>query len=234
MDFGKYVVQLLGLAVFGYIGCQGIDLIKNNSPHIATIGSSDKIAKSDRAEFYITIDNETDVIKDIADKRDSDRKEVIDFLIKAGFKKEDIDSESSSVSDLHKGSENIAWKKKYSVTDTIIIKTDDVDLVDKVRDTITQLVNKGINLCARSLYFCKDIDKLRIEMIEEATNDARVRAEHIAKCSGEKLGGLRNFSTGKFAVCSDITPVISDYDWRDEYSKNKLVRVTVYASFYLE
>jgi hypothetical protein len=74
MELGRYIVYLVGIVVFGFIGDKAVEVIEKNNAYISTKGLSDKIVKSDYAKWTISMINETDSLKDIQVKRKSDKK----------------------------------------------------------------------------------------------------------------------------------------------------------------
>ena len=232
MELGKYGICLLGIAVFGIIGYQAIEVIENNGKYIATNGLADRVVKSDSAKLTLSIVNETDSLKDVQTKRKSDKKIVIDFLLNCGFKSEEIKDGSINIEDQFRYFDKVEGKKKYKVTDYIVIETKNVDLTKKSLSEISSLIDKDVCVENSVKYFYKDIDKLRIEMIEDAAKDSKVRADHIAKTSGNKVIGLRNFSTGKFSIFSEDSSTTSENDCSDgENSVMKRIRVVVKGSY---
>jgi hypothetical protein len=231
MELGKYIICLLGVAVFGFIGYRAVMVIEKSGIYISTNGLSDRIVKSDYAKWKISIINETDSLKDVQAKRKSDKKVVMDFVKKCGFKGEEIIECGTAIEDQLRWQEKTEGKKKYSVKDNIIVQTSQVDLVDKSMVEISQLIDQDLRIDDHVSYLYKDFDKLRIEMLEEAAKDSKNRAEHIAKTNRRKITEMRNFSTGRFSIFAEDTSVDSDRDWDSENSIMKRVRVVVSASY---
>ncbi len=91
--------------------------------------------------------------------------------------------------------------KGYDLVQSIKVESKDVALVEGVAREITELLNKGVqfNSSAPRYYYTKLAD-LKIEMISKATEDARLRAEVIAKNSGGRLGKLKDARMGVFQI----------------------------------
>ncbi|MDR2075300.1 MAG: SIMPL domain-containing protein [Holosporales bacterium] len=234
---GKYVIYLLGIAAFLFIGYKAVEVVDKSKFYISTNGLSDKIVKADYAKWSISIVDETNSLKDTQEKRKSDKKIVVDFLKKCGFKESEISEGGVRIEDQlrwsSEGEKNS--KKKYSITDYFFVQTPNVDLVEKSATKISQLMDQNIRIeNNRVKYLYKDFEKLRIEMIEEAAKDSRNRADHIAKTSKRKIIGMRNFSTGRFSILAEDTSAESDRGWESESSIIKRVRVIVSASYDIE
>ncbi|MBR1886779.1 MAG: SIMPL domain-containing protein [Schwartzia sp.] len=85
----------------------------------------------------------------------------------------------------------------YTASNTVRVKVRDVDLVGGVIDAA---LDKGANM-VRSLDFSiRDMDALRREALEQAVEDAREKAETIARALGTTIVGVHHVTenTGMF------------------------------------
>ncbi len=74
------------------------------------------------------------------------------------------------------------------------------------------------------VYEFTGLNKVKPQMIEEATKNARVAAEKFAKDSESRLGKIKNASQGQFSI--------SDRDANTPYVKN--IRVVTTVDYYLK
>lgn len=117
----------------------------------------------------------------------------------------------------------------YSLTQSVQIESKDVALIEQVAREITELLNKGVPFTSSPpRYYYTQLSDLKIKMIAQATEDARIRAENIAKNAGGDLGDLLSAQMGVF----QITGQNSDeaYSWGGAYntaSKNKTASITM-------
>lgn len=227
------LTMIICTIIIGAIAYYGIKTIEKYNSYISTNGVSTRIVESDLAQLQITISNETNTIKDIQNKRQIDKKDVMEFLKKNGITDDNITHTDCSIEDMLRWTDNTKDKKKYKISDIIYIKSNDVYMVKKIAGMISsEFIEKGIIIDTNVKYLYKDLDTLRIEMIEEATEDSRNRADHISKVSKMKLIGLRNLHTGKFSIAAEDSSATNDsvYD-EGENSINKRVRVVVQGTF---
>ena len=93
---------------------------------------------------------------------------------------------------------------------------------------IWNLKNSGSSEVNRNM---TKLAELKIQILREATMDAKKRAEEIASSSGNKIGVIRTAKMGVF----QITPVnsydVSDYGSNDTSSLEKKVNAVVKADF---
>ncbi len=117
----------------------------------------------------------------------------------------------------------------YSLTQSVNIESTDVALIEKVAREITELLNKGVQFTSSPpRYYYTQLADLKVKMIAQATEDARLRAENIADNAGGTLGDLISAQMGVF----QITGQNSDeaYSWGGVYntsSKKKTASITM-------
>ena len=86
-------------------------------------------------------------------------------------------------------------------TQSVEIESKEVDKIEKVSREITELLNQGVQFYSQApRYYYTKLADLKIEMISKATEDARLRAENIAKFSGGNLSTLESAKMGIFQI----------------------------------
>jgi hypothetical protein len=117
----------------------------------------------------------------------------------------------------------------YSLTQSVQIESKDVALIEQVAREITELLNKGVPFTSSPpRYYYTQLSDLKIEMIAQATEDARIRAEKIAENAGGKLGDLLSAKMGVFQITGQNSD--ESYSWGGAYntaSKNKTASITM-------
>lgn len=117
----------------------------------------------------------------------------------------------------------------YSLTQSVNIESIDVALIEQVAREITELLNKGVQFTSSPpRYYYTQLADLKVKMIAQATEDARLRAENIADNAGGTLGDLISAQMGVF----QITGQNSDeaFSWGGVYntsSKKKTASITM-------
>jgi len=117
----------------------------------------------------------------------------------------------------------------YQLSQRIKVESKDVKKTEIISREITELLNSGVQLYSEApRYYYTQLADLKIEMISRATEDARIRAEQIAKNSGGKLGKLISAKMGVFQITGQNSN--EDYSWGGTYntqSKNKTASITM-------
>ena len=80
----------------------------------------------------------------------------------------------------------------YQLSQTIEVRSDNVDLIDTISRGSTELISRGIPFSSSApMYLYTKLSDLKVEMQAEAAKDARERADGIARAVGCKLGDVR-------------------------------------------
>ena len=82
-------------------------------------------------------------------------------------------------------------------------------------------------------YSYTKLAEIRIALLEDATKDAKQRAEAIAKSTGVQVGAVRDARMGVFQITPRFSTEISDYGVNDVSSIEKDVTAVVRATFQL-
>ena len=123
----------------------------------------------------------------------------------------------------------------YKLTQRLEIRSNEVDRYSKLSRQITDLINEGIPLTSEPPeYLYNELGKLRIEMIAEATKDAKARAEAIAGSTGNRVGAVRGADTGVFQITPRNSTAVSNGGSYDTTSIEKDITGVVSVKFGIE
>lgn len=124
----------------------------------------------------------------------------------------------------------------YRLTQSVEIESKDVEKVEELSRSITELMNKGVQFYSNPpRYYYTSLSDLKIEMIRKATEDARLRAETIAANSGGKLDDLQSANMGVFQITGQNSN--EDYSWGGAFNtadKNKTASITMRLVYEVE
>lgn len=124
----------------------------------------------------------------------------------------------------------------YSLGQTVTIESNEVDKVEQISREVSELINAGVEFYsdAPEFYYTK-LAELKIQMVSEATADARVRAEKIAESAGSKLGDLKSADMGIFQIVGQNSN--EDYSWGGTFntaSRKKTASITMTLTFNID
>lgn len=130
---------------------------------------------------------------------------------------------------VYKGDEFVG----YGLHQNVQIESKDVKKIEQISREITELINKGIQLYSEApRYYYTKLADLKIEMISKATEDARLRAEKIAKNSGGHIKKLTSARMGVFQITGQNSK--ENYSWGGTFntrSKHKTASITMKLTY---
>lgn len=116
----------------------------------------------------------------------------------------------------------------YRLTQQVRIESSDVDRIEKVQRQVGDLLDRGVRIKENRLsYYYTKLADLKIEMLAEATNNAKDRAETIAQNAGSRLDDLQTANMGVFQITAPNSPD-EDYSWGGTFNtSSKKKRATI-------
>jgi hypothetical protein len=127
--------------------------------------------------------------------------------------------------------------KTYTVRESVIIQTVDVDAIDKLSrelGTLTSRVSADTFVSPmQPEYRVSSLPDLRVSLVGQAVKDAKARAVEIAKSGDSSVGALKSASSGVVQVLAPNSTNIEDYGSYDTSTIQKQVMVTARAVFYV-
>lgn len=238
------VVGLLGAAAI--LG-RSISDSRNGDRFVTVRGLSEKDVKADLAIWPIKVRFAGDNLVEANRVADDARKKVISFLNENGLPPDAIASQNIRVSD--RQSNEYAQQKsalRYMVEYTILLRSKDVDKVQKVSQMTDKLVSAGVVLSSQGnwdknspQFLFTQLNSIKPQMLAEATRSAREVATQFAADSSSQVGAIRRASQGLFTI-SDRDQVASRDGGEGEGAvssgsdPNKRVRVVVTVDYFLK
>lgn len=122
--------------------------------------------------------------------------------------------------------------ESYTLTQTIEIKSNDVDKITDISRKATALISQGINLnSSPPQYFYTKLADEKINMLALATEDARSRALNMAEKAKATCGKLRTANMGVFQITPIYSNDVSDYGINDTSSLEKEIMAVATCKF---
>lgn len=219
--------------ILGTVGAYTIHQIKTSNDTIEITGSSKEAVTADTARWTLSINTKTGTTtQESGYKRIEKATETImQFLAEQEFT--DLEATSiSSYQDYIYPSNSEPIFNGYTVQRNIVVRSNDIEKVQKLSNTIEPFSGEGYSVTTQSLELTySKLAEMRVKLLSTAIADAKARAQAIAKESGRKVGSLRTASGGVVQVLPLGSVDISDYGSYDTQSLQKEVMVTVRATF---
>jgi hypothetical protein len=123
----------------------------------------------------------------------------------------------------------------YRLTQRIEVRSPDVEKLPRLGTESAALLQQGVALVSEGFEFIyTKAGDAKIEMMAEATGDARARAEQIALQGGRKIAGLRTARMGVVQINPLYSGATSWEGNNDTTSLEKTITATVAATFSLK
>jgi len=167
-------------------------------------------------------------------KMSNDLNLVLEFYKKNGINTKDLIISPVSVEQPWLYSDR-QGPKEFILRQTVEIQSNDLEKITTLAKNFQELLDKGVNFSTQSLeYYYSKLPELRVDLLTEAMNDAKARAEKIAQSSGQKVGSLKSASMGVVQVLAPNSTEVTDYGSYNTETIDKEVMVTVRATFLLK
>ncbi|PJJ83197.1 SIMPL domain-containing protein [Mucilaginibacter auburnensis] len=121
----------------------------------------------------------------------------------------------------------------YNLTQTVTVESKNVDKVDKLSREATELIQGGIEFNSTPpRFYNTQLKNVKMELLAQASADAKARAEAIAKNAGSSLGKLKKANMGVFQITGKNSN--EDYSYGGAFntsSRNKTGSITIRMEF---
>lgn len=196
-------------------------------------GLAERRVDADQANWkisYSVTGKSKDDIPELYKKAESNKSRVLDYLKKGGMKDSEITVGAISYSsDEYRNENKVLVDERHTLTGMIEIETTRVSIIGSVRPTINKLMIEGIDVSNHSpQYRFTQLNKIKPEMLKEATKNARIAAAEFATNSGSKVGRIRSARQGGFTI------VDVGEGYGDTKRLKKDVRVVTTSEFYVD
>lgn len=211
----------------------------DNGISVTGLGSRDFV--SDLIIWQSSVSARASNLKEAYALIENRKQSVKEYLVKKGVKSNEleissIDIEKEFQTMYESNGTSYSQFIGYKLTQRISVESGNVDLVEKISREISELIDQGIEIVTESpLYYYTKLSELKVEMIAQATADAKLRAEKIADKSDATLGSLKKATMGVFQIIGQNTD--EDYESGGSFntsSKNKTATITVRLEYKAE
>ena len=199
---------LLGLIALGWLLGNYAVRVKKFDRTVVVKGLSEREVPADIAIWPLTFQDASNDLNGLFGSLQKKNALITEFLVGHGIAAEAISVGAPAVTDRFAQSygdtSNIAYR--YTATSTVTVYTNDVEAVRKAMRDVIALGQKGVALSGEGYqggqmqFEFSGLSKLKPEMVEEATKNARAVAEKFAEDSGSRLGRIRSAQQGQFSI----------------------------------
>jgi hypothetical protein len=208
---------------------------------VAVTGSARKNVKSDLVVWRASFSTDAPTLLEAQQKLKTDLAKVEAWLDASGVRERivkpvQIREMLASSKNGYEGEATATSRRLgYQLTQAVEVRSEQVDRIPKLAGEATVLLEQGVTFVSEGFEFIytKSGDA-KIEMMAEATKDARARAEQIAAQGGRAIKELRSARMGVIQINPLYSGAASWDGNNDTSSLEKTVTATVNANFSLK
>ena len=222
----------IGLATGGYFISQTLYNAKIAINTAEVKGLAERRVEADRAYWniqYTVSGNDKNKIPALYEKSEADQKLIVALLQESGFEQAEISpGVINYVRQEFRDENQKLVEEKYMLVGEVAVETSKVRLLSEVRAKLNKLIAQGLDIKNnKPAYYFTELNKIKPDMLKEATKNARVAANEFAANAGVKVGGIRDARQGGFII-RDVGE-----NYGDTKKIDKEVRVVTNVTFYL-
>ncbi|MBD5451396.1 MAG: SIMPL domain-containing protein [Lachnospiraceae bacterium] len=164
---------------------------------------------------------------------------VKEYLMENGISEDELSFSSISISQRWVTEYNDDGKRTgehldgYDLYQSVTVTSEDVDKVDEISRDITKLIESNIEFESDSPeYYYTKLDELKLDLIEQATANAKARVDIIVDGTGSSTSRLLSANLGVFQITAQNSD--SEYSYGgafDTRSRNKTATITVKLNY---
>lgn len=237
------------LVIAAWVVANAFYQVKALNNVISVTGSAERIVQADMAKWSTSFSRivPPSQLASGTSQMKKDAQVVLDYFKAAGFKESEVTLSPLTMSVVCESQQNVMWDKNgnqncagnisgYSLQQKFYIESSDVaKLSDISKKSVEEIVGKGVIFSSDNFeYFYQKLADLRADLLAEATQNAKVRAEKIAQSTGSKIGKLQNANMGVMQVSAKNSVEVSDYGVYDTQAAEKKITAVVRAAFVLK
>lgn len=196
----------VGMTFMGMAIRNGIVTFKDRDRTVAVKGLCEREVKADKVTWSLTykeIGNDPSAMYDLLEQKN---RKVVAFLKSAGIKDDEISINPAEIADRQADNYgNEIMNYRYKAKSVITVTSNNIDQVRQLMRRQAELMKQGIAIVSEEYsnnvtYEFTGLNRIKPEMVQEATKNARATAQKFADDSGSKLGDIRSAQQGQFSI----------------------------------
>ncbi len=232
------VCLAIGIIISSFLVARTVEKIKIQNQRIQIKGFAEQKITSDLVVWQSRITARSPNLITAYNKLKQDLQKVLTYLELKGIDRKDLEVSSvSTIIQYQLTDEGVATNiiEGYVLDQNISITSPKVSEISAIANESTSLIEEGIEFASYNpQYYYTKLDDLKIQLLGEATKNAKLRAEELAKNSGSEVGTLKYASQGVFQITPVNSTDVSDYGIYDTSTIDKSIKAVVTIEYSIE
>ena len=228
------VILSLGVIISSAIVSNTIESLKKKDDIVSVKGVAEKKVKSDKGILTITVKANDKDINTALENLKQQTSELVSTLKSNDFSDSEIKLENIISEPVYFYNENgnpTTRVLSYNVNQIVNITTGKVDKLSPLALKLSENLNLSVS---DAQYLVTNVEKIKIDLLGEATKNAKLRATELVKYNNRSIGGLKSVNQGVFQITGDNNSETSDAGYYDTYSIEKTVRAVISIEYRVE
>lgn len=218
----------LGLIFLGWFLYSAINHIAYRDRQVVVRGLAEKEVMANKVTWPLVVKTLGNDLQQLYQQINNNNATVVKFLTDNGIPANEISVGAPTVFDKDAQTYQSEAPYRYNVTEIITVTTNQVEKVNSLVKRQGELLKLGVALSSdyenHITYVYTDLNKVKPQMIADATKNAREAAAKFAEDSDSKVGRIKSASQGQFTI--------EDRDAFTPWIKN--IRVVTSVTYYLD
>ena len=233
--FWGMIALAAGLVVASALTAGAVKNIRRADDVIEVTGSARRPIRSDVAVWRLSVTAQGTTLQEASAAVDGPAQRVLTFMRQNAVPDSVLTMGALVPEPVYRILENGASTGEviaYRATQHFEVRSTDVNGIKALDRRADALIREGVPLASASPeYLYTKLAEVRTQMLADATEDARRRAEAIAKSVGSEIGAVRSARMGVFQITPRNSTEVSDYGINDTSSLEKDITAVVRVSF---
>lgn len=232
------VIGLSGLSAACVLSRAGVEVfrIKHGEKRVVVTGSATRRIHSDFVVWRARVKSQAPEMAQAYKKLSSDVPTVVEFLKAKGIDTKQIKVFATAISEIHPrdrdGREMPETTAAFVTEQQIEISSGEIEKVERVSRESTELIDRGVYIHSEApLYIYTKLAELKVQMVAEASRDARNRAEQMALQAKNHVTSLISSRMGVMQINPAYETDVSAEGNNDRTSLEKDVLAVTTATY---
>jgi len=206
--------------------------VKGFGRTLQVTGAAFKPITSDFALWEATLHASAVDLTSAYSKLDRDVQQVRAFMAAQGFGESDYKLDAVQIGRHY---DREGQPTAYVLSQSLSTQSSDIARITALSTAASGLIAQGVELASHNpRYVYTKLEEAKIEMIRAATENAKLRAEQLARTAGKSVGAPMTARIGVFQIRPLHSQEVSDYGINDVTSVEKEIVCTVTINFLVE